>query len=426
MAPGSDVSVFDPGSSIARDYLRGGIVLGRALLRPTLEVGLEGDSNFLTLAETRGARNGVFTISPGLDLEVPVMRSGLRLSYVPLLRLLNVAGLPGSNVSHRVNLDVTTKLTSALTLSFRAHGARSVFDTLEFDPGREVFFSAKPFWRTDAALTATYLLSPRSALTALIGINKVQFRGRPEATDLFFDHTTMRASIGYMRRLSRRHTGMLEMEVGANGSLRADNARDPQLNNYRLWQPAVTVFSQFTPTLTGQMSLSWRHQRFPHAVRSFSGAQISFSLEKRLGPAINLGLSGLRTSVLSAFNPEEGNSFAVSSGVEARLTHRLGPRLSWGAGFDLQRLSFPVPLSERSSFGGSSLAHFAGVRRSDSIVGGNIEVRLQLIDLTAVRLGYVFHRRGSSLSPFSFERSRFIIGFSFGRTIPTRIGTRRF
>lgn len=426
MAPGSDVTVFDPGSSIARDYLRGGIVLGRALLRPTLEVGLEGDSNFLTLAETRGARNGVFTISPGLDLEVPVMRSGLRLTYAPLLRLLNVAGLPGSNVSHRVTLDVTTKLTSALTLSFRAHGSRSVFDTLEFDPGREVFFSAKPFWRTDAALTATYLLSPRSALTTLIGVNKVQFRGRPEATDLFFDHTTMRASISYMRRLSRRHTGMLGLEVGANGSLRADNARDPQLNNYRLWQPTVTVLSQFTPTLTGQMSLAWRHQRFPHAVRSFSGAQISFSLEKRLGPAINLGLSGLRTSVLSAFNPEEGNSFAVSSGIEAQLAHRLGPRLSWGAAADFQRLSFPVPLSERSSFGGASLARFAGMRRSDSIVGGRIEVRLRLIDLTDLRLGYVFHRRGSSVSPFSFERSRFIIGLSLGRTIPTRIGTRRF
>jgi hypothetical protein len=426
MAPGSDVTVFDPGSSIARDYLRGGIVLGRALLRPTLEVGLEGDSNFLTLAETRGARNGVFTISPGLDLEVPVMRSGLRLTYAPLLRLLNIAGLPGSNVSHRVNLDVTTKLTSALTLSFRAHGARSVFDTLEFDPGREVFFSAKPFWRTDVALTATYLLSPRSALTALMDVNKVQFRGRPDATDLFFDHTMTRANISYMRRLSRHHTGMLGMEVGANGSLRADNARDPQLNNYRLWQPAVTVFSQFTPTLTGQISLAWRHQRFPHAVRSFSGAQMSFSLEKRLGPAITLSLSGLRTSVLSAFNPEEGNSFAVSSGVEARLRHRFGPRLSWGAGVDVQRLSFPVPVSERSSFGGSSLARFAGVRRSDSILGGSIEVRLQLIDLTAVHLGYVLHRRGSSLSPFSFERSRFIIGFSFGRTIPTRIGTRRF
>lgn len=425
-APGSDVAVFDPGSSIARDYFRGGIVLGRALLRPTLEIGLEGDSNFLTLAETRGARNGIFAISPGLDLEMPVLRSGFRLTYAPVIRLLNIAGLPRSNVSHQANLDIVTKPAPALDLSFRVHAARAVFDTLEFDPGREVFFSAKPFWRMDAALSVSYLLSPRSTLTTLIGVNTVQFRGRPETTDLFFDHTTTRASLRYIRRLSRRHIGELGMEVATNGSLRAANALDPRLNNYRLAQPTVTILSQLTPTLTGQMSLAWRHQRFPHAVRSFSGAQISFSLEKRVGPATSIGLSGLRTSVLSAFNPEEGNSFAVSSGVEVRWAQRLGPRLSWGAGADFQRLSFPVPLSEQSSFGGSSLARFAGVRRSDSIVGGRIEGRLQLIDLTAIQLGYVFHRRGSSVSPFSFERSRFIIGFSFGRTIPTRIGTRRF
>jgi hypothetical protein len=418
--------VFDPGSSIARDYLRGGIVLGRALVRPTLEFGLEGDSNFLALAHTRGARNGVLTLVPGLDLEMPVMRSGFRLTYRPMLRVLNIAGLPGSNLSHRVNLDVLTRMSPVLTLSFRAHATRSVFDTLEFDPGREVFFSAKPFWRTDAALNLIYQVSARSMLNVLVGINTVQFRGKPETTDLFFDHTMRKGNLTYVRRLSPRHSLGIGMEIGTTGSLRANNALDPRLNDHRLLQPTVTLLSQLTPTLTGQFSVAWRRQRFPHAARDFSGTHVSFSLEKEVGRATSIGLSGLRTSVLSAFNPEEGNSFAVSSGLEARLTHRYGPRLRWGAGADYQRLSFPVPLGERSSFGGASLAQFAGRRRRDQIVGGRVDIHLRLIDLTAIQLGYVFHRRGSSVTPFSFERSRFIIGFSFGRTVPTRVSTRGF
>lgn len=418
VAPGSDVTVFAPGRSIARDYLRGGIVLGRALLRPTLELGLEGDSNFLALAETRGARNGIFAVAPGLDLEVPALRSGFRLMYSPLIRMLRIAGLPPSNVAHRLEFDFTTHLGPAVTLAVREHWTKATFDTLEFDPARELFFNPKPFWRNDLALRAEYALTERDRVSAYIGLNRVELSGPPQPEDLFFDYTTGTLALAYARRWRPRHTIQFDLEIGRTYSRRAENARDPRLNDARLLQLGATIRSQVMPTLRAEVQVAARRHRFPRAIRSFFGPYLAFSVEREFGHRLTLSVSGMRTTALSAFNPEEGNAFAVTSGLSAALAQRIGPRLTWTIGADLQRLTFPVPLGLDSSFGGVPLWEFAGVQRTDHLVGARAEITFRLHELLAAQVGYIFHERGSTVTPFSFERSRFKMGLVLGRWIP--------
>jgi hypothetical protein len=424
-APGSEVTAFSPGSSIARDYLRGGIVLGRALLRPTFDIGLESDSNFLTTQAARGS-TGLFTVAPGLELEVPALRSGFRLSYSPVMRFFNTSELPSSNLAHRFDGDFSTRLSPLLQLGVRWHGVRSTFDTLEFDPAREVFFSQQPFWRHDVAVQADYRLSERSSVGMTVSVNSVGFKSQPSPQDFFFDYTTTIVGLGYSHRVTPRHTVRLGFEGGTNASLRAQNALDPRLNNFRLYQPGFTILSQLTPTMTGQLGVALRVQRFPHATRSFTGPQISLSLEKSLSGNAAFSLSALHTTVLSAFNPEQGSAFAVSTGADARLSKRIGPNLSGTIGTDYQRLSFPVPVGARSSFGGVSLGQFAGSRRSDDLLGARIEIAFRAHSLATLTVGYVFHERNSTLLPFAFERSRFKMGVTLGRWIPTKINSRRF
>jgi len=417
-APGSDVTVFAPGSSIARDYLRGGIVLGRALLRPTLEVGAEGDSNFLALAETRGARNGLFAIAPGLDLEVPALRSGFRLMYSPLIRLLRIPGLPSSNVAHRLDVDVTTRVGPALTLAVREHWTKATFDTLEFDPAREVFFNPQPFWRNDLALRVEYAVTERDRVSAHIGLNRVELSGSPRPEDLFFDYTTMTFALGVAHRWRPRHTVQLDVEMGRTRSRRAENARDPRLNDAGLLQLGARLRSLLTPTLRLEVHVAARRHRFPRATRSFFGPYVAFAMEREFGRRLTLSASGVRTTALSAFNPEEGNAFAVTSGFSLALAQALGPRVGWTMGMDLQRLTFPVPLGLDSSFGSVSLGEFAGLRRTDHVVSARAEVMFRLHELLAAQIGYIFHERGSTITPFSFERSRFKMGLVLGRVIP--------
>ncbi|MCS6816433.1 MAG: hypothetical protein NZ746_03530 [Blastocatellia bacterium] len=417
-APGSDVTVFAPGRSIARDYLRGGIVLGRALLRPTLEVGLEGDSNFLTLAETRGARNGIFAIAPGVDLEVPALRSGFRLTYAPLIRVLRIAELPSSNVAHRLDVDFTTRLGPAVTLAVRDHWTKATFDTLEFDPGREIFFNAKPFWRNDLAVRAEYAVTERDRLSAHIGLNRVELSGPPRPDDLFFDYTTLTVALAYARRWRPRHTLQFDVEIGRTHSRRAENARDPRLNDARLLQVGATLRSRLMPTLRAEVQVAARRHRFPRAARNFFGPYLAVALEREFGHRLTLSISGMRTTVLSAFNPEEGNAFALTAGLSATLTQRIGPRLTWAIGAEAQRLSFPVPIGLDSSFGGVPLWEFVGVRRTDRLVGTRAEITFRLHELLAVQVGYIFYERGSTITPFSFERSRFKMGVVLGRWIP--------
>jgi hypothetical protein len=417
-APGSDATVFAPGSSIARDYLRGGIVLGRALLRPTLELGLEGDSNFLALAQTRGARNGVLAIAPGLDLEVPALRSGFRLLYSPLIRVLRIPELPSSNVAHRLDADVTTRLGPTLTLAVREHWTRATFETLEFDPAREVFFNPAPFWRNDLALRAEYAMTERDRLSIHVGLNRVEFSGPPRPDDLFFDYTTGTVALAYAHRASPRHTVHFDLELGRTRSRRATSARDPRLNDARLLQLGVRIRSQVTPTLRAEIQVAARRHRFPRAARSFFGPYLAFSAEREFGARLTLSLSGLRTTALSAFNPEEGNAFAVTSGLGLALAQRIGPRLAWAIGADVQRLTFPVPLGPDSTFGGISLGDFAGLRRTDHLVGARAEITFRAHELVAVQLGYIFSERDSTIAPFSFERSRFKMGLVLGRWIP--------
>ncbi len=418
VAPGSDVTVFAPGRSIARDYLRGGIVLGRALLRPTLGLELEGDSNFLALAEARGARNGIFAVAPGLDLEVPALRSGFRLLYSPLIRLLRIPGLPSSNVAHRLDFDFTTRLGPAMTLAVREHWTKATFDTLEFDPAREVFFNPKPFWRNDLALRAEYAVTERDRLSASLAANRVELSGPPQPEDLFFDYTTLTVALAYVRRWRPRHTLSFDVELGHTQSRRAENALDPRLNDARLLQLGTTMRSQVTSTLRAEAHVAARRHRFPRATRSFFGPYLAFSVEREFGHRLTLSISGMRTTALSAFNPEEGNAFAVTSGLSATLAQHIGPRLAWTIGADLQRLTFPVPLGFDSNFGGVSLGTFAGVRRTDHLVGTRAEIMFRLHELLAARVGYIFHERGSTVTPFSFERGRFKIGLVLGRWIP--------
>lgn len=423
-APGSDVAVFTPGSSVARDYLRGGIVLGRALLRPTLDLGLEGDSNFLTLAETRGATNSIFALAPGLDLEVPALRSGFRLVYSPVFRWLRIPELPSFNVAHRLDFDFRTRLSPALALAVREHWTRATFETLEFDPARELFFNPKPFWRNDLAVRADYELTVRDRLSAQLAVNRVELIGSPQPEDLFFDHTMWGLALSYAHGLSRRHTMQIDLELGRADSRRAENARDPRLNDARLLQVGVGLQSLLTPTLRAQVRVAARRHRFPRAAESFFGPYLAFSLERQFA-RMTLSLNGVRTTALSAFNPEAGNAFVVTSGLGVALAQRIGPRLVWTLGADVQRLTFPVPVGPDSTFGGTPLETFAGIRRTDHVVGARAEITFRIHELLAVRVGYIFHERSSTIAPFSFERSRFKMGLALGRLIP-RASTSQF
>jgi hypothetical protein len=405
--PGADV-VYLPGTTVTGGNPDHDIFLGYKVgpgsFRPYVTFLYEHDSN-LYGRNTNVVASDSFTVSPILEYEIPGETRDFRIAYNPVFRWITNFSQP-SHISHFLNFDSRVELSDRIRFALRDHFARGIFETLEFDPGRELNFSASPYFRNDVGAEVGIDLSEKNQLIGDADFDRVVFDQR--FNDTFFNFDTYSFSAGWLRdqwataNFFLRYTYMRTLTSGTNAA-----GRNGTENSYEFG-----LNKAFTDRTSGNFTVGYRETAYDnHGLANFHSWIARASLTKQFNDRNSIDIAAMRGSSQSAFG---NNSFFVSNGLRGRYQWR-GDRFTLAFTGGYQRNNYPENSLFVSTIDGSTVIT-TGPRRHDSLYDAGADLGVVLNNKMVLIFGYAFEKRTANLGdPFNYNRHLFHVGFNLGR-----------
>ncbi|MDD5544207.1 MAG: hypothetical protein PHX83_13630 [Acidobacteriia bacterium] len=402
--PGSD-TVYLPGTTLggAENNVLLGYKIGPGTLRPYVSFIYEYDSNFLG-TNTNALGVSSYTLSPILEYEIPGETRDFRIAYNPVFRWIAGFSQP-SHIEHYLNFDSSVEATDWLRFSVRDHFVRGIFDSRQFDPGRELSFSSEPYLRNDIGGEVNVDVTEKDRLIGDADFNRLVFDNRNNST--FFNYDTYSLSAGWLRdqwltaNFFARYTYTKDITSGTNAAGRSGNT-----NSYEFG-----INKTFTDRTSGNFTIGYRTTSYNNqGLSNFHGWTARASLTKELNDRNVFDVAFLRSTSLSNFGI---NSYFVNDGVNARFQHS-GERyqLTFRGGF--QRNQYPQDSILASTLGGVPVVTL-GPRRNDHLWDAGVDLGIILNSQMIVDFGYDFQDRISNLGDgFNFRRHIFHVSFNMG------------
>jgi hypothetical protein len=373
--------------------LPGGILLGRFLFQPMAELSWIRGDNLTLQTDEKFADNAIYARAIAA-FDLMESENSLQFKYELRYRNFRKFELLQENLSHGFNLGTAIHLSPRMTFNADNHFMRGSFETIEFDPGQEVFFNVEPFNRNLAQAGLQMELSERLAAAVKATYNLVRFQGDEIA---FFSYDTATAGFNFQYRVSPLSSIFGEY-VRSNTPEPAGRPAAKSIGNGVL----AGMQGELTPLLTGIVRAGYSWQEFGEGASAldYRGFIASASLTRYFTEAASLTIEGGRQTNLSNF---EDNNYYTTNFLNLQFTGPVRRNLQLLTGvsfFDnlYPRLSIEIPEA-----------------RNDTAIAGWVGAAYFFTPMTYFRADYRHERRRSNLDQFEYSNNviRIVVGLGF-------------
>jgi hypothetical protein len=420
-APGTDPTVYVPGSTATASSQAEFYRIGSILFRPSARVGYSYESNLLNLSNSRFADHSWYA-EPSLEAFIPVTSHGLRLDYTLGYRDYRYYPLR-HKIYHTFNADSQFDITQTISFAVRDHFAISSLNSREFVPGREVLFSDARFKRNQAEGQFNWQFSENDALGITGSYNRVLFdtpepdaiissdTGKFDNSLPFYDYDTYTAGGFYKRDVSRRTA------LFVDGQYERLETEDPRgIADSRGGEAVIGIESLLTPLISGQFSAGFRSNEYPGApLQDFLGSIFRASLQKEFTESIRVSVAGSRDTNPSAF---QDNTYYLTHGIGVAYSQDVGSKFFFSISPSYQRNSYPLPIIPGEGVPNYLIS--SGQHRIDRLYEISVDARYRFSDLLAVDFLFDGLRRESVLPGFEFTDYRVGVSLLLGRSAVNR------
>jgi hypothetical protein len=403
-APGSDASVFVPGTTVDTFAQFRFFRLGNVLFRPSARAAYSYETNFLTSPGGHDAE-GSYRTEPALEAYLPIGEKGIRLDYSAAYRDYQRYTLR-HNWSHAVNADSRIDLSPLISLAVRDHFLVSSLDARESVPGREILFSDAQFERNDVGAQIDWELGSSNTISLTSGWNKLRFKDSPSnGIEKFYDYDQYRIGSSFRREVTPR-TG-----VFVDGSYIRVQTDDPRnLTDSGGFEAVAGVSTFLTPLMSGQFSAGVRKENYRNgADQDFLGLVFRGALLKEFTENTRLSIAVARDKHLSSF---QQNAYYVTYGLGISYSQDLGPNVNFTINPGYQRNRYAEPLLPSQEFGAE--------HRVDRLVDAQASMRFRFNQLLAFELFLDVIHRYSNFPGSAFTNCRAGITLLLGERGITR------
>jgi hypothetical protein len=401
-APGSDATVFVPGSSLEYFGQVGYFRLGSLLLRPSGRVTYVWESNVFSAATPKLKDQSVI-VEPAIEGFLPISRNGIRFDYATAYRGFRNFELR-HHYSHSFNADSKFDISPILSISVRDHYALSTLDAREYVPGREVIFSDAQFRRNDAEVQMDWAAGANNNFGLRSQWNHVAFDAGPvDLTRPFYDYDEYRAGTYFRRDVTQRTAFYVD------GNFMRYLADDPRhIASSSGYETVGGMETQLTPITSAQFSVGFRSLSFEKArSQRFRGAIYRGSLQKEFSERIRIALAVARGTNPSNY---QLNPYYVTTGVGVTYFHELTRRVLFSLTPGYQRNTYPLEIVPEPGVP----PDIVGRRRWDRIFDLAAVVRYNMGAWAAADFRFDTIRRKSVVPEFTFNDYRFIVTLVIG------------
>ena len=371
-----------------------GWLLGRFLFRPFVEGSwIRGDN--LTLQTDESFEDTAIYARAVAAFDLLDSDNSLHFNYELRYRKFNKFQLLRENFSHGVNVGTGVTLSSTMKFKAENHFFRGSFETIEFDPGQEVFFNVEPFNRNRTIVGLEKDMSERLSVAVTGTYDFVRFQGEKIA---FFSYDTMAVRANFRYRLSPVKSVFGEY-VRANTPEPTGRPEAKRTGNAFL----AGIQGELTPLLLGTIRVGYSAQDFgtdEANALDFRGLVASVSLTRYFTEAAALTIEGGRQTNLSNF---ENNNYCKSDFLNLQFTGPMRRNLQLIAGAYLVDNLYPLEASELPE------------RRNDTVLAGWVGAAYFFSQQTYFRADYRHERRRSNLDEFQYTNNviRLVFGIGF-------------
>jgi hypothetical protein len=420
-APGTDPTVYIPGSTAAASSQAEFYKIGSVLFRPSARLGYTYESNLLNLSDSRFDDHSWYA-EPSLEAFIPVTSHGLRLDYTLGYRDYRYYSL-NHKIYHTFNADSQFDITQNVSFAVRDHFAISSLNSREFVPGREVLFSDARFKRNEAGGQFNWQFSENDALGITGSYNRVLFdapepdsslsndRDKTDKLLPFYDYNDYAVGGFYKREASRRTSFFVD------GQYNCLETKDPRrIANSRGGEAVIGMESLLTPLISGQFSAGFRSDEYPGApFQDFLGSIFRASLQKEITEFIRISVAGSRDTNPSAY---QDNAYYLTHGIGVAYSQDIGSKLFFSISPSYQRNSYPRRITAEEGVPNYLVA--SGRHRIDRLYEVSVDARFRFNDYLAVDFLFDGLRRESVLPGFEFTDYRVGVSLLLGRSAVTR------
>jgi hypothetical protein len=394
-APGSDASVFVPGTTVDTFAQFRFFRAGTVLFRPSARASYSYESNFLNLQDNHGDGRS-YRIEPTLEAYLPIGEKGIRLDYAATYRDYRKYSLR-HKWSHEVNADSRINLSPLISIAVREHFLLSSSDTRESAPGREILFSDTPFERNDVGLQMDWELGISNTLSLTSGWNNLRFKDSPsKEVERFYDYDQYRFGASFRRDVTPT-TG-----VFIDGSYLRVQTDDPrEITDSGGFEAVAGVSAFLTPLTSGQFSIGVRKEKYRNgAGLDFLGLVFRGALLKEFTENTRLSVAVARNKHLSSF---QQNAYYVTDGLGISYAQDLGPNVNFTISPGYQRNRYAEPLLPGQELRAASVGT---EHRVDRLVDAQASMRFRFNQLLAFEIFLDGIRRYSNLPGAAFTNYR--------------------
>jgi hypothetical protein len=363
---------------------QGNLELGPFRLLPSLEVGLEYDDNIL-LTPTDEIDDLIWTLSPGIVIELPSRRYAVRFGYrADVLRYMDNTEL--DTVHHNALADARVNFAGGLGL--RLSDRFLITDDFAGFPVPELTERVERYENT-LDVGADYTLRERFTLDVGYRWFLVDYQDDPEF-DQFDreDHTI--AGILFYRFMPKTSVlgefdyNLVRYDVPAVAADRDSDA----------WRFKLGLKGDLTAKTTAVIKLGWEWRDYDNPGREdWDGLIAEGEIIWKYREPSEVRLYGGRANVESLF---EGNNYYITNYAGAEVRHFLRERLI----LRVRALGGVNDYPEDVTVGAKS------AERSDTFFEAGASLRYQIRKWVAVELGYEFLLLDSNFDEFDYEANR--------------------
>lgn len=363
---------------------QGNIELGPFRILPSLELALEYDDNIL-LTPNNEIDDFIWTISPGVIIELPSRRYAIRLGYrADILRYMDNDAL--DTVHHNVLADARVNFPGGLGL--RLSDRFLITDDFAGFPVPELTQRVERYENT-LDVGGDYTLRERYTIDVGYRWFLVDYRDDPEF-DQFDRQDHIVAGTLFYRVLPK--TSVLG-EVNYEW-IRYDQPAVALDRDSDGWRFKVGVKGDLTAKTTVLLKLGWEFKDYENPGRKdWDGVIAEAEVIWKYREPSEVRLYGGRANVESLF---EGNNFYVTSYGGAEVRHFLRERLI----LRVRGLGGVNEYPEDVTVGTKS------AERTDTFFEAGVSLKYQIRKWLAVELGYAFLLLDSNFDQFDYQANR--------------------